>query len=189
MELKMKIRLKEIPQDGRSYVFNRASAELNETLKDLVGESDYNVELYIKPIGNAYEMTGSLKTVVPETCSHCGYQFELPIDRRINEVLFEDVVVDRKSHSVHGNQSVDFEEKGPSMTPVYGDIFDADEFVHEMVALSEPFYPMCGPNGQCLHAKEVEEIRRRLEAESDITKEEKPSPFSVLKSLDLSKKN
>ncbi len=185
----MKIRLKEIPQDGRSYSFDRASAELNDALEDIVGEHDYAVELYIKPIGNAYEMTGSLKTVIPETCSHCGYEFELSIDRRINEVLFEEVAVDRKAQSVHGNHSVDFEKDGPSMTPVQGDVFDASEFVHEMVALSEPFYPMCGPNGQCLRSKEVEEIRRRLEAESEFAEEEKPSPFSVLKGLDLNKKN
>jgi uncharacterized protein len=185
----MKIRLKEIPQDGRSYVFDRSSAELNEVLQDLVGENDYSVELYIKPIGNVYEMTGSLKTVLPETCSHCGYEFELPIDRRIKEVLFEELAVERKSQSVHGNHSVDFEKDGLSMTPVQKDVFNAGEFVHEMVALSEPLYPMCGPNGQCLRAKEVEEIRRRLDAESDITKEEKPNPFTVLKGLDLRKKN
>ena len=34
----MKIRLKEIPQEGRRYQFDRTSAELNETLEDIIGE-------------------------------------------------------------------------------------------------------------------------------------------------------
>lgn len=187
----MKIRLKEIPQEGRQYTFDRVSGELNESLADIVGDRAYDVQFHIKPIGNAYEMRGNLTTTVLETCSHCGYEFDLPISRKINEVLFEEESGHRKSHSVHGNQSVDFSPEGPAMTPIHGDVFDAGEFVHEMIALEEPFYPICGPNNKCLHADEVEEIRRRLEeeAEAAVEADAKPNPFSVLKGLDLSKKN
>ena len=58
----MKIRLTEIPNDGRSYTFDRESGELNEQLSDLVGKNAYHVNFTISPIGNAYEMRGGFKT-------------------------------------------------------------------------------------------------------------------------------
>jgi uncharacterized protein len=186
----MKIRLKEIPQDGRDYTFDRKSGELNDALSDLIGDHGYNVSLFIKPIGSAYEMRGQIKTTVHETCSHCGYDFELPLSRAVKEVLFEEQEAYRKTHSVQGSQMIDFSQDELSMTPIRGDILDAGEFVHEMIALSEPLYPVCGPDGQCLNAAEVEAIRRRLEEEAELAVEtKKPNPFNALSGLDLKKKN
>lgn len=183
----MKIRLKEIPQEGRSYEYDRESAELNEDLQDLIGDHDYKVDLFIKPIGNAYEMRGKLNATISEVCSTCGYDFDLPIEKPINEILFEEQEDHRKSHSVHGNQSVDFLGQGPAMTPVKGEIFDPGEYAHEVIALAEPFYPVCGPNGECLRKEEVREIQRKLESEFALAekKTEGHPAFSVLKGLDL----
>lgn len=187
----MKIRLSEIPQEGRQYTFDRKSAELNGALRDLIGEGAYDVNMEIRPIGNAYELRGRVKTEMPEVCSTCGEDFNLRIDRPINEILFEDQEEYRKSHSVQGNQSVDFLSTGPTMTPYRNDVFDAGDFVHEMIAYAEPFYPMCGGDGKCRHAEQVSEILRRLEA--DFAKaDEKPvgnPAFSVLKDLEIQKKN
>jgi uncharacterized protein len=184
----VKIRLNEIPQDGRQYDFDRKSGELDEALEDLIGKNPYQVGFFIKPIGNAYELRGQMKTVVHEVCASCGYDFDLPLERKMNEILFEEPEEnDRKGHSVHGNQSVDFLNDGPGSTPYKGDVFDAGDFVHEMVALNEPLYPMCGENGQCKHAEEVSEIRRRLENEWLAAQEKKAGnpAFSVLKTLEL----
>jgi uncharacterized protein len=186
----MKIRLNEIPDEGRSYLFDRKSGELDAQLKELVGSHPYAIDMTIKPIGNAYEMRGTVKTTLSEVCSKCGYDFELPIDRKFNEIIFEEQDEHRKSQGVHGNQSVNFVGEGPSMIPVRGKVFDAADYAHEAVALAEPFYPMCGPNETCLHADEVKEIVERLEAQAELAVEEKPaSPFSVLKDLGLSRKN
>lgn len=181
----MKIRLKEILQDGRAYDFNQESGELNDDLRDLIGDRKYKVSLFIKPIGNAYEMRGSVLANVAEVCSTCGYDFEQPIERKVNEILFEEQDDHRKSHSVHGNQSVEFESSGPSMTPIKGEIFDASAYVHEAIALEEPFYPVCGPNGQCLHKQEVDEIQRKLAADFALADEKTAGhpAFEVLKGL------
>lgn len=187
----MKIRLNEIPQEGRSYIFDRESGELNATLNDLIGQHAYKVELFIKPIGNAYEMRGKLNTSTAEICSKCGWDFDLALDRSIHEILFEEDDSHRKTQSVHGNQAVDFLGGGPSMTPVRGDVFDAGEFVHEIIALAEPFYPLCGGE-KCDHIEEVEEIQRKIQTEfqSADEKTEGHPAFSVLKSLEVSiKKN
>lgn len=187
----MKIRLNEIPDEGRSYVFDRKSAELNTELEDLIGNQDYEVSMYIKPIGNAYEMRGGLKTSLAEVCSKCGYDFDLGVDRKFNEIIFEDQEDHRKSQGVHGNQSVNFLGEGPSMIPVRGNVFDAGDYAHEAIALAEPFYPTCAPNGACLRAGEIEEIVKKLEADAElgVTAEAKKSPFEVLKALEIERKN
>lgn len=187
----MKIRLNEIPHDGRSYTFNRETGELNEVLTDLVHDHDYDVELFIKPMGNAYEMKGKVQTAVTEVCSSCGWDFDLPIDRKIHEILFEEAPEDyRKSHSVHGNQSVDFLAEGPSMTPYRGDVFDAGDFVHEVIALEEPFYPLCGGE-VCKRADEAREIQQRLNEQFSGAEEKTTgrSAFAALKGLSFGEKN
>ena len=189
----MKIRLNEIPDEGRSYLFDRVSGELDTLLNDLVGAHDYSVTMEIKPIGNAYEMRGGVRTALSEVCSKCGYDFDLTVDRKFNEIIFEEQEEHRKSQGVHGNQSVNFLDDGPAMIPVKGNVFDAGSYAHEAVALAEPFYPTCGSNGSCLRAAEIEEIVCQLavEAEAALAAGElaKQSPFAVLKALELSRKN
>lgn len=187
----MKIRLSEIPQEGRHYTFDRETGELNEALADILGESRYSAEMELKPIGNAYELRGRVRTSVPEVCSTCGYDFDLLIERKFHEILFEEHEEGRKAHSVHGNQSVDFLGEGVSMTPYRNEVFDAGEYVHEAIALSEPFYPKCGGEDTCQREAEVLEIRRRLEAEFASAEEVVAGhpAFAVLKSLAVDKKN
>lgn len=190
----MKIRLGEIPSEGRDYLLDRESGELNSALEDLIGARPYAVSMHIKPIGNAYEMRGSVETSLDEVCSKCGYDFEMPVARKFNEIIFqEENDGHRKSQGVHGNQSVNFLGDGPSMIPVNGSVFDAANYAHEAIALSEPFYPTCGPNGSCLHAEEAEEIAKRLALEAEAALGEadpvKVSPFAALKGLSLDSKN
>jgi uncharacterized protein len=188
----MKIRLNEIPADGREYDFDRESAELNDALEGLLRGNPYSVKFEIKPIGNAYEMRGSLATSLSEVCSKCGEDFELPVEKKLHEILVEEQEENRKTHSVHGNQSVDFFANGPSMTLYKNDVFDAAEYVHEIIALAEPFYPVCGSEGVCLHADEVSQILRKLDeefAKADVPAAAGNPAFSVLKNIDLSKKN
>ncbi|RYZ74715.1 MAG: DUF177 domain-containing protein [Proteobacteria bacterium] len=184
----MKIRLNEIPAEGRKYNFDRQTGELNASLSDVIGNRDYSVEFFISPIGNAYEMRGRLKTTVDEVCSRCGYEIELPIDRAISEILFEEDQEYRKQESASGNHSVDFLSDGPSMIPVRGNVLDPEEYTHEAIALSIPSYPTCKPNGECEHFDEVSQVIQRLEQESNLENEKKPvghPAFSALQGLSL----
>lgn len=185
----MKIRLNEIPVEGRSYLFDRESGELNSSLSDLVGTGAYEVSLLIRPISNAYEMKGKVQAVLKETCSKCGWEFDLPVERRVHEILFEEQDDHRKSHSVHGNQSVDYFSDGPTMTPIHGDVFEPGKFVHEVIALEEPFYPVCG-NGECERIDEVREMQRKLELELQMADQKATGhpAFAALNEV-ISKKN
>ncbi len=187
----MKIRLNEIPEEGRHFVFSRDTGELNDSLLDLVGDHDYFAEMDLKPIGNAYELRGRVRTTLTEVCSTCGYDFDLEINRSFHDILFEENEESRNGHSAHGNQSIDFLSEGPMMTPYRNNIFEAGEYVREMVALAEPFYPKCGGGDVCVREDEINEIRRRLEneyAEAEVRESGHPA-FAVLKGLDINKKN
>jgi uncharacterized protein len=161
-------------------------------LEDLIGKHPYKVDFFLKPIGNAYEVRGQIKTVVHEVCSSCGYDFDLPLASKFTDILVEEQEDDRKGHSSRGNNSVDFLGEGPGMVTYRDDVFDSGDYIHEVIALNEPLYPLCGENNQCIRAEEVSEIRRRLENEWLQAQEEKAGnpAFSVLKKLELeSKKN
>ncbi len=178
----MKIRLAEIPEDGRQFTFTRESGELNTALKDLLPAVPYRVDLTIRPLGNAYEMEGKVVTSLNELCSLCGWDLNLPLNRTFREVLVEEEETDRETHHVHGNQSVDFLSEGSSSTYKDG-VFDAGEFVHELVAISEPMYPSCG-DPDCEHLEEANAKRAELEAEfnkADV--DEKTNPFAKLAGL------
>jgi uncharacterized protein len=191
----VKIRLNEIPQDGRNYTFDRETGELTAALADLLGEQKYSVDFFIQPMGNAYEVRGKLSSSISGECSRCGWEIEIPIDRKINEILIADVEDDhRKTQSVHGNHSLDYNAEGPGMTMVKADIFDVSEFVHEAIALAIPFYPTCKEE-KCEHLAEIEAKRSELEAEfaslahtnDEASKAGTGHPaFSILKSLDTS---
>lgn len=184
----MKIRLSEIPSDGRHYQLDRETGELNEVLRDLIGDSNYQVDLFILPVGNTYEMRGRMQTSIPEVCSQCGWDFVYPVNKSVHEFLIEENYDHRKTQSVHGNQAVNFLSDDLSVTTVQGSVFDMDAYVHEAVALAEPFYPICGGDS-CLRHDEVEKIRTRLSEEFISDQKEKAGHpgFAVLKDLNLKK--
>lgn len=182
----MKIRLAEIPADGRSFKFDRASGEFNSTMNDFVQAHPYEIEFTIRPIGNAFELRGQLKTTMSDVCSLCGWDIEIPIQKRLSEILIEDLEMDRTGRTVGGNSSVDFDPNRPNVFNYQGDSFDADAYVFEAVGASEPLYPSCGVD-DCEHLEEAREIQARLKAEfesANVEKEIHPG-LAALKNLDF----
>ena len=181
----MRIRLSEIPKEGRAYTFDRASGELDEVLEDLIKKNNYEVELFIKPIANAYEMRGKVKTKVTELCALCGWDIDVEIDKSVNEILMEvDESEHRKSQSVHGNHSIDYDSEGPALVPIKGESFDAGDFVRDIVGIAEPAYASCGDQ-DCEHLSEARAIQARLAEEfekADLKVQPHPA-FAALKNL------
>jgi len=178
----MRINLNEIPADGRSYEFNRQTGELNEALSDLLDKNQYQVELYIKPMGNAFEMKGKIASRKQTLCSKCGFDIDLPLVQNVKEILIEEPKEYRKDQAVHGNGAVDFLADGPSVTHYRSPFFNVDDYVHEAFALAEPFYPECGVN-DCKNLKEVEDKLKELEISSAMKQKVGHPAFSVLQKL------
>lgn len=184
--LTFRVNLKEIPEDGRDYALDRESGELNNVLADLIGDRAYDVNLHIKPLGNAYELSGRISASTPELCSKCGADIDVPVNREVREFLVEDQEEFRNAQSIHGNGAIDFLNDASSATTYQGGVFDLGEYVHESIALAEPFYPAC-PNGACpnlaeIAAKRAELERQFQEAELGVGH----SAFAALKELKLS---
>ena len=182
----MKIRLAEIPEDGRRFTFTRETGELNTALKDLIPKAPYRVEFLIRPLGNAYEMEGKIVTTMNELCSLCGWDLSLPLSKTFKEILIEETKLDRDAKHVHGNNSVDFLTDGPSTTPYRDGVFETDPYFHELIAISEPLYPSC-EDPDCEHLEEARAKQAEINAEFERA-DEGTNPFAKLKSLGIKPK-
>ncbi len=181
----MKIRLNEIPEEGRHFSFTRETGELNAALKDVLAKAPYKIEVTIRPLGNAYEMEGKVVSSMEEICSLCGWDLNLPLNKTFREILIEEPEVDRETHHVHGSGSVDFTNEVNASSTYKDGLFDAGEFIHELVAISEPLYPKCG-DPDCEHLEEATAKRAELAAEF-ARADKAESPFAALKDVQLKK--
>lgn len=178
----MRINLNEIPADGMAYEFSRKTGELNDILADLLEKNPYEVELFIKPMGNAFEMNGKLVSQKSAVCSKCGSDMELPLVQEVKEILIEEPKEYRKDQAVHGNGAVDFLGNRPNVVHYRGAYFNVDDYVHEAFALAEPFYPQCSEN-KCQDLDEIEAKLRELAAAASSENSAGHPAFSVLEKL------
>jgi uncharacterized protein len=164
----MKIHLDEIPADGRRFKFDRKTGELNQALKELLGETEpYSVDLKVERIGNVHQVTGTIEASTQELCSKCGWEIPWPIRRKVNEYLIElDPDEHRKSHSVHGSLSVDFLAEGaPSVTNYQDGTLDLGLFAHQQILEGQELYPDCRKS-DCERMIETQSRIRALEEEA-----------------------
>ena len=157
----MKINLKAITEEGESFHFDRTTEEFNGVLDDIIGSRDFNVDVEIRPIGNSYEMRGRFTASYGDSCSKCGYDLDVDVDNKINEILVIEEARPRHSQSVHGQNSVKFDGKGPAVTYLNSDEFMLSEFIHEMVASSMEAYPKCTDLKKC--ATQAHQVREVME--------------------------
>lgn len=132
------ISLKDLPLEGKDYTYSRESGELNQAFSDLLPPNEsYRVDLHIKPIGNAYEMTGTLKTQLSIGCALCGLDLPYPVQERIQEILIIADELPRDGHTAKVNHVTELID-GPSSQVLPSDMLDVAEFLHEILALSIP---------------------------------------------------
>jgi uncharacterized protein len=182
----MKIQLKEIPEDGRHYHFNRTTAELNADLKDLIEDREYDIQFAILPLSDHYELRGQVIAYLPQVCSRCGCDFEMPLNEGFKELIMVVPHHDRKEKTSRVNHISDLFSEGPMVTELHSFELDVGEFFHQFFALAEPILPICSADckGICLQcgaALNVENCR------CDASTQEDPvaHPFSALKDLKL----
>lgn len=184
----MKIRLHEIPTEGKAFLWNRETAEINQVLFDLIGEAPYTAEFFIKPLNKRdFEMTGSVKTQVPDLCSRCGIDFKFPVNVKIREILIPYQPDDRTSKYSRVNHLSESEEGGPSVVEYDSDeTFAMGEYLHEQIAIAVPFNPAppVKEDGDCsLCERPV--VGVSFNYEEELPEERPESPFSALKNLKI----
>jgi uncharacterized protein len=134
----LKVNLRDLPQNGREFSYDLESGELNEIFADIIGVGqNYSVAVHIKPIGNAFELTGSIQTTLLIPCALCGLDLELPIFERLREILVVASELPRDGHEAKVNHVTEL-ESGPSSQMLTSDVFELGEFLQEILALAEP---------------------------------------------------
>lgn len=178
----MKIRLNEIPEDGRNYIFNRQTAELNTALQDLINSNPYDINIDIRPLNTKdFNVIGTVTTKTYEQCSRCAEEFDFIIDKKIREILIPGQEEDRTGKYAKTSSTLvtaDSNETSVSVTEYTKLQFDLGEFMHEMIALEVPFNPFC-PN--CVKIKND----KPFIYDEKMSEETKPNPFQALKGLKL----
>lgn len=182
----MLINLLEIPEEGKTYICNQKTAELNESLRDLIGNTAYNSEFTIRPLqAETFELTGFIKTALPEDCSRCGLDFQMAIEENFRELLIPEQNIPRNGKFSRTNHVSDLHAEGPSVVEYQGHHFNAADYIHEVVGLAEPLTPApaCNDQGECsLCGKNVFGEKFSYE---DPGFEAPKSPFAALKNIKL----
>lgn len=183
-ELDLKIRLTDIPEEGKSFQYSQKDAEAVKALVDLVGRSPFEIEVALRPINHAhFELKGTIKAQTPQQCSRCAEDFELNVQKNINEIMIPALDVGRTERYAKTNLP-DIDSDLSSLFYSADMTFDLGEYVHEVLALAIPENPaptviadQCSicPNRVVPGAFDYDET----------TEMEKPSPFAVLKNLKM----
>ena len=182
----MLINLTEIPEEGRQYICNEKTNDLNESLKDLIGKQPHQAEFFIRPMQpGTFELRGFIKTTLPEDCSRCGIDFDLSVDEKFTEILIPEQKMERTAKYAKTNHVSDM--AGGLETYEYkGNHFNAGEYLHEVVGLSEPLTPApaCDASGNCsLCHKNVS--KEAFKFEEPGFEAPTKTPFDALKNIKL----
>lgn len=182
----MKIKLHEIPEEGREYTFNRQTGELNAVLQDLIENSPYEAKIFIRPLNTKnYDVAGYIKSQTSELCSQCGESFKYNAQAKIHEILIPGAEEIKNSQFAKSNHVSELNEDGPGVSEYHSEQFDLGEFLHEAIALSIPFNPR--------HEAEDPACKKSYKtSESDLFiydekmgEEKKNNAFNVLKGIKL----
>ncbi len=179
----MIINLSEIPQEGRSYFCTEKTGEFNDVLADLIGERPYHIEFFIQPVGNIYQMSGSIDSKIELSCSRCLCEFPLPIHEQIKELLIpSSKEMPRTGRETKVNHTSELETNGPSTTILDSSKFDASKLIRDLVSLGQPTYSLCQEScqGLCQHCGSN---LNEQTCSCDQVHKEKSSPFAILNEL------
>lgn len=183
----MRINLAEIPEEGRSYIWNSQTRELNSILADLIGSTPYHTEFFIKPLNTRdFELVGLIRSELPEVCSRCGIDFNLAVNEKFREILIPRQADDRTGKYAKANHLSETNDDGPSVAEYDGTSFDMGEYLHEVVGLATPFNPVPPENekGDCRVCHKF--VRgQAFKYDEEMPAEVKENPFAALKNLKL----
>lgn len=183
----MKLKLNEIPDEGREYIYTKSTGELNDDLRDLVENNNYHVQFFIKPLNqNDYVMNGKVTTKTKEICSLCGETFHFPTTAPINEILIPKATDKDHEKQSRANHISEQDENAPAVSEYKGETFEIGDLIHQVIALSIPFNPKPEQteNGDCIVC--LKSIPNgTISYDENISTVEKINPFLALKDLKL----
>ena len=77
----MLIDLASIGKEGLTCEFDQFSSEMKKVFFDLIGKSPFKIHIVIKPMANAFKISGSFESQSKDICSLCGHDIHYPIKK------------------------------------------------------------------------------------------------------------
>ena len=178
------INLSELPLEGRQFTYTQESAELTPTLKEVIGNKPYRVEIRVTPAGNVFQAVGSINTGYEEICSLCAIDFEQPVKEKFNEILVvQSPMV--KGQQVRVNHSSELNLDGPECIELESESFHVGEYVREIIALARPIKPLGRANCDQSCENYQEAVRNGWLSPQKEEPFKPESPFSALSKVKL----
>lgn len=183
----MKIKLTEIPEEGRDYHWSNLTGEINGVLADIVGKNSYDANFFIRPLNSKdFELVGTIQSHTPDVCSRCGADINVKVSEKYHEILIPKLGSPRNGKYSKVNHVSDLPTGGPETSEYENMVFDMGEYLHEVVALAAPFNPTCKNDDSKVSTESCFSNEDQLFSYDEAMPEEKPeSPFAALKNLKL----
>lgn len=184
-----KIKLSEVPEEGRSYTYDKNTGELNQDLKDLIDNNNYQTEFFIKPLNHRdYSLRGFVQTATKETCSLCGETFNFAVKTQLNEVLIPKTELQISEKQSRSNHISENESDQITVYEYKNDVLEIGELIHEAIAISIPFNPKPpeNENGDCSVCLSTI-FKGQFSYDESVGSFQNQNPFSALKDLKLNK--
>ncbi|MFN7904755.1 MAG: YceD family protein [Pseudobdellovibrionaceae bacterium] len=184
-DLSLKIKLTDIPEEGKNFNYTRKDPEAVKALEDLVGNQPFEISITLRPINHMhFEMRGIIQASTSQQCSRCAEDFDFKLKKNINEIMIPEMDVGRTERYA----KTPYQENEGDLSSIHYSLdmtFDLGEYLHEVVALTIPENPSPEVKGdQCtLCPKKV--VPGAFDYDETTTAEKEPSPFEVLKNLKM----
>lgn len=179
----IQIPLKDLPAEGREFQYNRDSGELNECLNDLIGANSYQVQFKITPMGNAFDLKGSVQTSMDLQCSLCALDLKQPINVKLHELLVLQKPFSKGDQQTKANHAHEWTDSGPDYIVLESDTFHVGDYIHEVVGLAEPIRPLGKPDCDISCENLSENMKKWLD--SGGAESIRANPFQVLEKIKL----
>lgn len=182
-----KIELRDLPADGREFVYNRETGEMNESLKELIQDNPYEVKFRMTPMGNTFDLRGEIATRLDLQCSLCATDYKLPVKQSLHELIVVQKPLHKGDQQTRANHAHELADSGPDYIVLTDEVFDAAEYVHEVIALAEPLRPLCAPEAEdgCANSKERPDRPWLSYGQEERDKGIRVNPFQVLEKMKL----
>ncbi|NQZ01615.1 MAG: DUF177 domain-containing protein [Bdellovibrionales bacterium] len=183
----VEIVLSELPEEGRTLHYTTETGELNDVLRDVIGNHSYDIKLTVMPMGNAYSVVGSLRTRMDLVCSKCAMDFAHSVNEKVDEIFVIEEERPRTAKSARVNHSNELDFAGPDCTELSSPVLNMGDYVREIIALSEPIRPLGGPDCETSETcpNLIEAKKGGWAPENFTTEHEDLSPFAALKDFKL----
>ncbi|MGE4130040.1 MAG: DUF177 domain-containing protein [Bdellovibrionales bacterium] len=156
----LQIHLRELPPEGREFVYDRNGGELNGILADVLGNNPYQIQVRVEPQGNLFLLSGTVSTSLDLECSLCALEFKYPVQLRLNELIVIEKPMAKGDQQTRANHAHEWQEHGPDYMVLTSDLFEIANYLHEMIALSEPLRPLGKPDCETTCENRLGQVER-----------------------------